>query len=332
MNMLHGLYPVDTDVSDFTVCAYNAEIILHLATKPEMGWYARNMSELQSPNRTIGFMGPTRRLITHQATSWTRQLYKDTNTRRGAQKFHHLEPSAPLAVTTVTDTMKVCPFYEDSTPNHQPHLHGDSIHLHIHCTNAQLQLTRDASNIDIAVALKHLGALFQHAPYALHHGCESFRSFLSSILHQYDDYNCHDTSNRVNAPAPPFNHSTMYPHTHHSITSSMTEWNILRPNMDTESPELLTYTHGLVSSLPPANYTPATMNVIDQIYIGVLPRSAHALIRQHFSLFVTQQQRAHDRRFPRSRTTPYIMSVYWDHAKTIPTFLLYSPASTQHRT
>ena len=69
MNMLHGLYPVDTDVSDFTVCAYNAEIILHLATKPEMGWYARNMSELQSPNRTIGFMGPTRRLITHQATS-----------------------------------------------------------------------------------------------------------------------------------------------------------------------------------------------------------------------------------------------------------------------
>ena len=46
MNMLHGLYPVDTDVSDFTVCAYNAEIILHLATKPEMGWYARNMSEL----------------------------------------------------------------------------------------------------------------------------------------------------------------------------------------------------------------------------------------------------------------------------------------------
>ena len=85
--------------------------------------------------------------------------------------------------------------------------------------------------------------------------------------------------------------------------------------MTTESPELLTYTHGLVSSLPPTNYTRATMNVTDHIYIGILPRSAHALIRQHFSLFVTQQQRAHDRRFPRSRTTPHIMSVYWDHAK-----------------
>ena len=57
----------------------------------------------------------------------------------------------------------------------------------------------------------------------------------------------------------------MYPHTHHSITSSVTEWNILRPNMDTESPELLTYTHGLISSLPPANYTRDTMNLIERV-------------------------------------------------------------------
>ena len=69
MNMFYGLYPVDTDVSDFTACAYNAETILRLATKPEMGWYARNMREIQSPNQTIGFMGSTRRLITRQATS-----------------------------------------------------------------------------------------------------------------------------------------------------------------------------------------------------------------------------------------------------------------------
>ena len=69
MNMYYGLYPVDTDVSDFTTVTYNAEIIFRLATKPEMGWYARNMSELQSPNRIIGFMVPTRQLITHQATS-----------------------------------------------------------------------------------------------------------------------------------------------------------------------------------------------------------------------------------------------------------------------
>ena len=71
MNMYYVLYLVDTNVSDFTTVAYQAEIILRLATKLEMGWYACNMAELQKPNRTISFMGPTRRLITHQVTSWT---------------------------------------------------------------------------------------------------------------------------------------------------------------------------------------------------------------------------------------------------------------------
>ena len=66
MNMYYGLYPIDTDVSDFTAVAYQAEIILHFATKLEMEWYVRNMNEIQPPNSTIGFTGPTRRLITHQ--------------------------------------------------------------------------------------------------------------------------------------------------------------------------------------------------------------------------------------------------------------------------
>ena len=70
-----------------------------------------------------------------------------------------------------------------------------------------------------------------------------------------------------------------------------------------------------MSSLPPANYSRATMNVIDHIYIGILPRSMHATIRQFFSTFAAQQQRAHDNRFPRSRTKPHIISVFWDHAK-----------------
>ena len=93
------------------------------------------------------------------------------------------------------------------------------------------------------------------------------------------------------------------------------DWTRLRPHMTVDSPDLLVYTHGLVSSLSPANYTRATMNVIDHIYIGIIPRSTHALIRQHFSLIVTQQQHTHDRRLPRSRTPPHIMSVYWDHTK-----------------
>ena len=58
------------------------------------------------------------------------------------------------------------------------------------------------------------------------------------------------------------------------------------------------------------------MNMIDYLYIGILPRSLHATIRQFFSAFVTQQQHAHEHCFPWSRTTPHIMSVCWDHAKT----------------
>ena len=84
MNLYYGIYPVDTDVSDFIASAYQAELLLRLAVRPEMGWYARHMSELQSPNRTFGFTGPTRRLLTHQATSWTQQLYKDASTRYAA--------------------------------------------------------------------------------------------------------------------------------------------------------------------------------------------------------------------------------------------------------
>ena len=58
MTMYCGLYCVDID-------AYQNKLILWLATKSEMRWYAWNMPELQPPNRTIGFTGPTRQLITH---------------------------------------------------------------------------------------------------------------------------------------------------------------------------------------------------------------------------------------------------------------------------
>ena len=108
MNLYYGIYPVDTDVSDFIANAYQAELILRLATKPEMGWYARNMSKLQSPNRTISFTGSARRLITQQATSWTQQLYKDKHARAAAQRYNHSGPYIPLRATTVTDPMKIC--------------------------------------------------------------------------------------------------------------------------------------------------------------------------------------------------------------------------------
>ena len=89
MNMYYGIYPVDTDMSDFTTVTYYAEIILRLVSQPEMGWYARNMLKSHPPNRTIGFTGPTRRLITHQAISLTQHLYKDKYTQTEVQQIHH---------------------------------------------------------------------------------------------------------------------------------------------------------------------------------------------------------------------------------------------------
>ena len=51
------------------VFTYQAEIILCLATKLEIGWYTRNMIELQPPNYIEGFTRPIRYLITRQTTS-----------------------------------------------------------------------------------------------------------------------------------------------------------------------------------------------------------------------------------------------------------------------
>ena len=96
INLYYGLYPVDMDVCNFFVSAYQAELLLCLATKPTMVWYARNIPELQSTNRTIGFTGPTCRLITHQTTNCTQQLYKDKHTRVAAQRYNHPDPYTPL--------------------------------------------------------------------------------------------------------------------------------------------------------------------------------------------------------------------------------------------
>ena len=130
--MYYSLYPKDTDESDFTAVAYQAEIILPLVTTPEMGWYVCNMEELQKPNRTIGFMGPTHRLITLQTISWTHQLYKDKDTRREAQRIHHPHPTNPLPTTAVTDTLKIYPLCNNSNDEPLQYLHSNSVHLYIH--------------------------------------------------------------------------------------------------------------------------------------------------------------------------------------------------------
>ena len=93
MNLYYGLYPVETDVSDFIASAYQAELILCLATKPETGRYARNMSELQSPNRTIALWGP------HADSSRTRPPAGPNNYTRTK-----MPGQQPKSITTLTPT------------------------------------------------------------------------------------------------------------------------------------------------------------------------------------------------------------------------------------
>ena len=185
--------------------------------------------------------------------------------------------------------MKICPFCDTTHAHQQSHLHSDIIHMYIHYSNTQLQQTRDVSNTDIAIALKYLGVLFAHVPYLLTSDCEPFSSFLSTLLHQYDDNTRHDTPHMSPLPPHSYQHTTLNPRTYRSITSLAEDWVRIRPNMTPDSPDCMTYTHGLVFSLPPSNYSRVIINVIDHIYIGILPQSTHTTIRHQFSAFVTQQ-------------------------------------------
>ena len=185
--------------------------------------------------------------------------------------------------------MKTCSFCDPL--RHTPHrfLHFDTTHLYVHCSNTHLMHIRYQSNTDISTALHHLGILFTHSPYPHTLGYDLFRTFLSHLLHQYD-HNTHlylDTTDRDIDPHP-YHQYTVAPHTHHYITTCLTTWKQFRPALTPVCSDYLAYPHGLVSSLPPTNYSRASINFIDYTYIGVLPRFTHTIIQQYFSAFAQQ--------------------------------------------
>ena len=205
-----------------------------------------------------------------------------------AQRLHHPHPITPMKTKSVTDAMKIYPFCDTSVDSTMQYLYGDSIHLHVHGSNTNIQQTRDASNVDIAIALQHLGALILHSPYTRRNECIPFQAFLSNLLHQYDDNTSHNTTTVDPDGDHSYHHTTIEPRAYHSITFRLTTWTRIRPHLTHDSADILTYNHRLVSSLHPANYSRATMNVIDHIYIDILPRSMHTTIRQFFSTLAAQ--------------------------------------------
>ena len=115
--------------------------------------------------------------------------------------------------------MKKIPFCAPLYPTSILYLHWDSIHLHVHCSNVHIQHTRSRSNIDISTALRHLGALFSHAPYPYNMGANLFRNFLSTLLHQYDDNTrCVSVHSDPTPGGGPYKHTTLDPRARRNIT------------------------------------------------------------------------------------------------------------------
>ena len=115
-----------------------------------------------------------------------------------------------------------------------------------------------------------------------------FRMFLVRLLHQYDDNTrCVDVHPCPPSDGEPYEHTTLAPRAHRSIITATSAWHHLKPDLTETSPDFCAYSHGFVYTLPPANYSRATMNVIDHIYIGILPRTAHITINRFFQFLCT---------------------------------------------
>ena len=114
--------------------------------------------------------------------------------------------------------MKICPFCAQSPVIRNLYLHGDNIRLHVYFSNAHIQHTYTKSNTNISTTLRHLGALFSHAPYPHNLGVDPFRTFLFTLFHQYNDNT--RCASHSQSPTPTVNRISIRPLTHVTITVS----------------------------------------------------------------------------------------------------------------
>ena len=157
----------------------------------------------------------------------------------------------------------------------------DSIYLHVHCTNVHIQHIRTRSNTEISTAIRYLVALLSHAPYPHNLRVNPFRTFLVTLLRQYDDNTRCTTVHSCPPPGgKPYEHTTLDPRAHRGITTTTSAWYHLKPDLTERCPDFRAYFHGMVPTLPLANYSRGTVNVIDHIDIRILPRISHITINR----------------------------------------------------
>ena len=86
------------------------------------------------------------------------------------------------------------------------------------------------------------------------------------------------------------NYSTKYyptqiPRRHRLITTDLNKWARVPHNINPNNHVLLAYIHGLVTVMPPNNYSRTTMNIIDHMYIWVLPAPLYTTILDNLAIF-----------------------------------------------
>ena len=206
-----------------------------------------------------------------------------------------------------------------TTPLHsaglQPLLHGDSVHLHNHCTNQQTTLTKHRSNDDIAQAIQELYTLLSNTPYKTPARHTTFRTTLLTGLHNFDN------SPYTLLCGTPCTTPLFYPipttqhRTHHSVQSPPQLWAQSLSRVLLHHDAYLTHRHCVVSNLPRNTYTRTALKIIDHLYIGILPAALHSTIRAYLTSVARHQLTVHQTYFRAQIKPPSLITLYYEKAK-----------------
>ena len=196
----------------------------------------------------------------------------------------------------------------------QPLLHGDSVHLHNHYTDQHTTFTKYRSNVDIAHTIHTITTLLSNTPYIAHTHHATFQTTLLTALHHFDNSTYTSVSGN---PCPPSPHppyaTTSYPH---SIQLSPRHWAQSLYRVLPRHDAYLAHTHNLVSTLPPNNYTRDSLNIIDHLYIGILPTTLHTSIKIYLTSVERHQLTTHHHYYHFPTTPTSIIALYHDKANT----------------
>ena len=108
---------------------------------------------------------------------------------------------------------------------------------------------------------------------------------------------------------------TRQPRRHHSAQSSPYLQAQSSPPILPQHEDYIAHTHGLVSTLPPDNYTRASLNIPDLIFIGILTTALNATIKAYLTSIAHHQTTKNQCNYSSAKKTSNIITLYYDKAK-----------------